>query len=94
MAADKLENSAGKVTVSLPTADGKIERFSVNSFPVMDDALANQYQLGSYVGVGIDDPSKYVRFSVAPNDFQSMMISNGKYEFIEPATDSKSFLFH
>lgn len=94
LAADKLENSAGKVTVSLPTADGKIERFSVNSFPVMDEALANQYQLGSYVGVGIDDPSKYVRFSVAPNDFQSMMISNGKYEFVEPATDSKSFLFH
>ena len=90
-AADKIENTAGKVTVSLPTADGKIERFAVNSFPVMDEALANQYQLGSYIGVGIDDPSKYVRFSVAPNDFQSMMISDGKYEFIEPATDSKSF---
>ena len=53
--------------------------------------MANQYQLGSYIGVGIDDASKYVRFSVAPNDFQSMMISDGKYEFIEPATDSKSF---
>ena len=91
LAADKVENTAGKVTVSLPTADGKIERFAVNSFPVMDEALANQYQLGSYVGVGIDDPSKYVRFSVAPNDFQSMMINDGKYEFIEPATSSKSF---
>ena len=91
LAADKVENTAGKVTVSLPTADGKIERFAVNSFPVMDEALANQYQLGSYVGVGIDDPSKYVRFSVAPNDFQSMMINDGKYEFIEPATESKAF---
>ncbi|MNK38221.1 Ser-Thr-rich glycosyl-phosphatidyl-inositol-anchored membrane family protein [compost metagenome] len=91
LAADKVENSAGKVTVNLPTADGKIERFAVNSFPVMDESLANQYQLGSYVGVGIDDPSKYVRFSVAPNDFQSMMISDGKYEFIEPATSNKTF---
>lgn len=91
LAADKVENTAGKVTVSLPTAEGKIERFAVNSFPVMDEALADQYQLGSYVGVGIDDPSKYVRFSVAPNDFQSMMISDGKYEFIEPATESKTF---
>lgn len=91
LAADKVGNAAGTVTVSMPTIDGKIERFAVSSFPVMDEALANQYQLGSYVGVGIDDPTKYVRFSVAPNDFQSMMISNGKYEFIEPATESKTF---
>jgi hypothetical protein len=91
LAADKVGNAAGKVTVSLPTKDGKIERFAINSFPVLDEALANQYQLGSYVGVGIDDPTKYVRFSVAPNDFQSMIISDGKYEFIEPATDNKAF---
>lgn len=91
LAADKVGNAAGTVTVSMPTIDGKIERFAVSSFPVMDEALANQYQLGSYVGVGIDDPTKYVRFSVAPNDFQSMMISNGKYEFIEPATTDKAF---
>lgn len=91
LAADKVGNNAGTVTVSMPTIDGKIERFAVNSFPVIDEALANQYQLGSYVGVGIDDPTKYVRFSVAPNDFQSMVISNGKYEFIEPATDNKAF---
>ena len=91
LAADKVGNAAGTVTVNMPTVDGKIERFAVSSFPVMDEALANQYQLGSYVGVGIDDPSKYVRFSVAPNDFQSMVISNGKYEFIEPATADKAF---
>lgn len=79
------------VTISIPNLEGKIERFTVNSFPVMDEALAQQYQLGSYVGVGIDDPSKYIRFSVAPNDFQSMMIApDGKYEFIEPATADKS----
>ncbi|MGE8553568.1 MAG: reprolysin-like metallopeptidase [Chryseobacterium jejuense] len=80
------------ITMSLPNIEGKIERFTVNSFPVMDEALAKQYQLGSYVGVGIDDPSKYIRFSVAPNDFQSMMIApDGKYEFIEPATADKSY---
>lgn len=91
LAADKVGNTAGTVTVNMPTIDGKMERFLVNSFPVMDEALASQYQLGSYVGVGIDDPTKYVRFSVAPNDFQSMVISNGKYEFIEPATADKAF---
>ena len=79
------------VVVSIPTKSGKIEKFAVSSFPVMDKAIEDQYQLGSYVGVGIDDPSKYIRFSIAPNDFQSMIISNGKYEFIEPATADKTF---
>lgn len=78
------------ITVNIPTLNGKTERFVVNSLPVIDEAMASQYQLGSYVGTGIDDPSKYIRFSVAPNDFQSMTISNGKYEFIEPATQDKS----
>ncbi|WP_395972335.1 reprolysin-like metallopeptidase [Chryseobacterium cucumeris] len=80
------------VTINIPTLNGKIEKFSVNSFPVMDEALANKYQLGSYVGLGVDDPTKYIRFSVAPNDFQSMIIgADGQYEFIEPATSDKSF---
>ncbi len=80
------------ITISIPTLEGKIEKFTVNSFPVMDETLANQYQLGSYVGIGTDDPSKYIRFSIAPNDFQSMIIGpDGKYEFIEPATADKSY---
>lgn len=78
------------VTIKIPTLEGKIEKFAVNSFPVVDEAMANQYQLGSYVGKGIDDPEKYIRFSVAPNDFQSMIISNGKYEFIEPSSSDKT----
>lgn len=80
------------ITISIPTLEGKIEKFTVNSFPVMDEALANKYQLGSYVGIGVDDPFKYIRFSVAPNDFQSMIIGvDGQYEFIEPATSDKAF---
>lgn len=78
------------VTIEIPNAEGKLERFAVNSFPVFDEAMSKQYQLGSYVGTGIDDPTKYIRFSVAPDDFQSMMISNGKSEFIEPANVDKS----
>lgn len=92
----KLTNAqeAGKgavaVEVKLPTLNGKIERFAVYSAPVMVKSLADRYQLGSYVGVGIDDPTAYVRFSVAPNDFQSMVLKNGKYEFIEPQNTQKS----
>lgn len=78
------------VEIKIPTMDGGVERFQVYSLPVMEKALADKYQLGSYVGVGLDDPSKYVRFSVAPNDFQSMIIKNGKYEFVEPMNADKT----
>lgn len=78
------------VQVSIPTMDGKVERFTVYSFPVVDKELAVQYDLGSYVGVGLDDPSKYIRFSTSPVDFQSMIIKNGKYEFISPMNADKT----
>ena len=82
--------NAKSVEVSLPTLNGKIEKFAVYSFPVVVKELADQYQLGSYVGVGIDDPSKYLRFSVAPDNFQSMIIKDGNYEFIEPQNTDKT----
>ncbi|MGA9213269.1 reprolysin-like metallopeptidase [Kaistella sp.] len=78
------------VEIKLPTLNGKIERFAVYSAPVVVKSLADRYKLGSYVGVGIDDPTAYVRFSVAPNDFQSMILKNGVYEFIEPQNTDKT----
>ncbi|MBP2616997.1 GEVED domain-containing protein [Chryseobacterium jejuense] len=88
--AQEAGRDAKPVTISLPTLSGKIEKFTVYSFPVIVRELADQYQLGSYVGIGIDDPSKYLRFSLAPNDFQSMIISGEGYEFIEPANGDKT----
>lgn len=88
--AQETGKGARAVEISLPTLYGKVEKFAVYSFPVFAKDLADQYQLGSYVGVGIDDPSKYLRFSVAPNDFQSMIIKGGEYEFIEPANSDKT----
>lgn len=82
-------NGAKPVIVSLPTVEGKIERFEVYSNPVMEKSLADQYQLGSYVGVGIDDPSKYLRFSTSPTEIQSMIIKDGVFQFIEPITTDK-----
>lgn len=78
------------VIINVPTLNGKIEKFAVYSLPVVVQSLADRYQLGSYVGTGIDDKEKYIRFSVAPNDFQSMIIKNGVYEFIEPQNKEKT----
>ncbi|WP_228446578.1 hypothetical protein [Chryseobacterium sp. 3008163] len=88
--AHEMGSTAQAVEISLPTLSGKVEKFSVYSSPVFAKDLADQYQLGSYVGVGIDDPTKFLRFSVAPTDFQSMIIKGGEYEFIEPANADKT----
>jgi hypothetical protein len=88
--AQETGRNAKPVEISLPTLEGKVEKFAVYSLPVMVKELADQYQLGSYVGIGIDDPTKYVRFSVAPNDFQSMIIQDGAYQFIEPQNADKT----
>ncbi|QBO58078.1 reprolysin-like metallopeptidase [Chryseobacterium salivictor] len=88
--AQETGKSAKPVEIQLPTLDGKVERFAVYSAPVVVKSLQDRYQLGSYVGVGIDDPTAYVRFSVAPNDFQSMILRNGAYEFIEPQNTGKT----
>ncbi|RYF16350.1 MAG: T9SS type A sorting domain-containing protein [Flavobacteriales bacterium] len=95
---EKLKNAqetgkdAKAIEISLPTLSGKVERFAVYSFPVVVKELADQYQLGSYVGVGIDDPNKLLRFSVSPTDFQSMITNNnnGESEFIEPQNADKT----
>ncbi|NIF07313.1 T9SS type A sorting domain-containing protein [Chryseobacterium sp. Tr-659] len=80
---------AAPVIVSLPTAEGKIEKFAVYSDPVMEKSVADKYQLGSYMGVGVDDPSKYLRLSTAPSEMQSMIIKDGKFQFIEPISTDK-----
>lgn len=88
--AQEMGPNSKPVEILLPTMSGKIERFAVYSFPVMTKEFAEQYQLGSYAGVSLDDPSKYLRFSVAPNDFQSMIIQDGKYEFINAINANKT----
>lgn len=78
------------VIINLPTLDGKIEKFAVYSLPVVEKSFADRYQLGSYAGVKVGDPTVYVRFSVSPYDLQAMMFRNGQYEFIEPQNKEKT----
>lgn len=87
-----VEAGKGKsaVIISLPTLNGKIEKFAVYSAPVVEKSLADRYKLGSYSGVSVDDAGKSVRFSLSPTDFQSMIFSDGNYEFIEPQNEDKS----
>ncbi len=88
--AEESGNYAKPVVITIPVMGGKTERFNVYSAPVVVKELADQYGLGSYAGVGIDDPSKLIRFSVAGDDFQSTIETNGYYQFISPSDKSKS----
>ncbi|MDR2205621.1 MAG: M12 family metallo-peptidase, partial [Flavobacteriaceae bacterium] len=88
--AQEMGKSATPVIINVPVMGGKIERFAVYSFPVVVKSLADQYHLGSYTGVGIDDPEKFIRFSVSPFDFQSMIFKNGEMEFVEPMNKERT----
>ncbi|WP_312398997.1 reprolysin-like metallopeptidase, partial [Chryseobacterium sp.] len=88
--AQEMGKNSSPVVISIPTMSGKVERFNVYSFPVVVKTLADQYQLGSYVGVGIDDPTKTIRFSTSPKAFRSMIMKSGGYEFIDPQSDDKT----
>ena len=87
--AEETGKDAKAVIVNLPTAEGKVEKFAVYSNPVLEKSMAERYGLGSYVGVGVDDPSKYVRFSTSPTEMQSMIIKDGVFQFIEPISNDK-----
>lgn len=83
------------VEISIPTLFGKMEKFAVYSFPVVVKELADQYQLGSYTGVSVENPSKSIRFSVSPKGFQSMIFNDGSFEFIDPIIGNEgTYLVH
>ena len=39
------------IIIEVPNLEGKLEKFRVKSFPVVDEQLEAQYELGSYTGV-------------------------------------------
>lgn len=76
------------VIISLPNADGASEQFRVYENSIMDPALAARFpEIKSYIGIGIDNPTSTVYFSVSPLGFKSMTLAADKpAEFIEPVS--------
>lgn len=89
-APSRLSNEKG-IIISLPNAGGKMEKFQVWEFSNMSSELQAKYpDIRSYVGSGIDNPEAYVRFSLSPIGFSSMITRSGISEFIEPYTQDRS----
>ncbi|GAB0156463.1 hypothetical protein CHRYSEOSP005_17280 [Chryseobacterium sp. Alg-005] len=87
------ERSSGSkgIIVSIPTINGEIEKFQVWEFSNMAPELQAKYpDIRSYVGIGIDDPSAYLRFSMSPTGFSSMLSRSGNSEYIEAYTEDRN----
>lgn len=77
------------VILSLPNAEGQMERFRVYENSIMDPVLAAQYpNIKSYIGIGIDNPTSTAYFSSSPLGFKSMVLNADKQAvFIEPISE-------
>ena len=80
--------------ISLPNAEGALEKFRVYENSTMDPALQAKYpQIKSYVGIGIDNPTSTTYFSVSPLGLKAMTLNPDKSaSFIEPySKDLKTY---
>lgn len=86
------------VVISLPTANGGMERFEVLEASNFDDALQAQFpEIRAYVGKGIDDKSATLRLSSDTNGFSGMVMRVGnRTEFLESYSEDGSVyaVFH
>lgn len=81
------QKNDGKI-ISFPNENGEMEKFKVYENTIMAPELAANYpEIKSYIGIGIDNPTSTVYFSLSPLGFQSMLLRAGKSAiFIEPLT--------
>lgn len=94
-APERFSNLPGNI-ISIPNAEGKMEQFEVWEASNFAPALQAKFpEIRSYIGIGIDDPTAYLRFSLSPlKGISTMILRAGKSEFIEPYTvDGKYIVF-
>jgi subtilisin-like proprotein convertase family protein len=74
------------VILTLPMPDGSFQDFRIVEAPVMHPDLAKQFpQIKSYAGVGLDDPTAYLRFDMTPKGFHAMILTAQTSDvFIDP----------
>ena len=91
--------AAGNLTseITIPNADGVLERFLVWESSNFEPELQTKYpQIRAYEGTGLDDKAAKIHFSVAPIGVQTMVLRSDKVsEFIElnPENNSEYVLF-
>ncbi|UUC46572.1 zinc-dependent metalloprotease [Flavobacterium cerinum] len=82
------------VIITIPNAEGKIEKFKIYEASNFAPELQLQFpDIRSYVGIGIDDQYAQLRLSISPEGIQTMVFrADKKAEFIEPfSADAKTY---
>jgi hypothetical protein len=86
---------ASAVIISIPDADGALQRFSVSAVTTMEPGLAARYPgIRSYEGRGIDDPTANIYMDMSPRGFHGMILSSvRKTVYIDPiGADHENYL--
>ena len=85
-APDRTSRASRGVIISLPNAQGVLERFEVFEASNFEAELQAQFpEIRSYAGNGIDDKYARLRLSIDPRGIQTMVHRAGKgTEFMEP----------
>ncbi|MBW7870955.1 MAG: T9SS type A sorting domain-containing protein [Flavobacteriia bacterium] len=87
---ERFSGQSGKI-ISIPNVEGMMERFEVWEASNFQPELQAKFpDIRSYIGIGIDDPTAYLRFSLSPQGIQTMTLRAGQSEFIEPYTEDNS----
>lgn len=74
------------LVLSLPTPEGKTERFAVRESSVMAPALQARYadQIRTFVAQGIDSPASTARLDLTPQGFHAQVLSPDGAWYIDP----------
>jgi len=90
---------AGKsnVVAEFPTPEGTFERFRISQAPIMEAGLAEKFpMIKTYKGVGIDDPTATMRFSITQFGLHTITLSGKRNSmYVDPYTeDRKTYMVY
>ena len=92
----KLKINQGEfVILDIPNSTGKMIKFKVFESSIMHPLLQEKYlNIKTYKGVGIDDPTSTIRFSLSPLGFHALSSSGIRSAlFIEPYSTNDNTLY-
>lgn len=91
-AATDKQSKSNTSQITFPNQNGVLERFTIWESSNFDSELQAKYpDIRAYEGVGIDDKSAKIHFSLSPAGLQSMVLRTDKSpEFIENNPDDKT----
>lgn len=97
MLISKLQNAPEKfsgkkgVEIVMPNEKGALQKFQVWEYSNFSPELQAQFpNIRSYVGIGITDPTAYLRFSVSELGISSTVLKSGGSSFIEPYAEASN----